>query len=226
MHDNTYTVETPEGTDLKGELAGPVVRILAYAIDLLIRSGVILLLSISLVWFGEAGIGILLIAMFVLEWFYPVLFERFRQGQTPGKAVFGLRVVNDDLTPVGWGPSVLRNLLRSVDFLPLMYVFGITSMSVSRHFQRLGDLAAGTLVIHQSSLDLKRKAPSGNPLQPPVALTAEEQIALIEFALRHEQLSRDRLKELADRLAVITYPDQGSNALQLQRMGLWLLGAR
>lgn len=226
MHDNAYTVETPEGTDLKGELAGPVVRILAYAIDLLIRGAVIFGLSLVLVWFGETGEGVLLILMFVLEWFYPVLFERFRQGQTPGKSIFGLRVVNDDLTPVGWGPSVLRNLLRAVDFLPFMYVFGISSMAVSRHFQRLGDLAAGTLVVHQSSLDLKRKAPSGKPLQPPVTLTADEQIALIEFALRHEQLSQDRLKELADRLNVMTYPGQDATELQLQRMGLWLLGAR
>lgn len=226
MHDNTYTVETPEGTNLKGELAGPVVRILAYAVDLLIRGAVILGFSVLLYGLGGTGEGLLLIVIFILEWFYPVLFERFRHGQTPGKSIFGLCVVSNDLTPVGWGPSVLRNLLRAVDFLPLGYVFGIASMAISRHFQRLGDLAAGTLVVHQSSLDLKRKVPSGKPLQPPITLTADEQIALIEFALRHAQLSEARLKELADRLRIITYAEQGSPESQLQRMGLWLLGAR
>jgi uncharacterized RDD family membrane protein YckC len=226
MYDNTYTVETPEGTDLKGELAGPVVRVLAFATDLVIRGIILFGLHSILSWFGDTGIGIFLILMFILEWFYPVLFERFNQGKTPGKAIFGLRVVHDDLTPVGWGPSVLRNLLRAVDFMPAFYVFGITSMAVSRHFQRLGDLAAGTLVIHQSSLDMKRKAPKGVPLQPPVTLTSDEQIALIEFALRHEQLSKDRQKELGEHLAAVVYPDQGAPEVQLQRMGLWLLGAR
>lgn len=226
MYDNTYIVETPEGTDLKGELAGPVVRILAYAIDLMIRGGVILFFFLILMWFGRIGQGILLIVIFLLEWFYPVLFEQLRQGQTPGKSLLGLRVVNDDLTPVGWGASVLRNLLRTIDFMPMLYALGIGSMTVSRHFQRLGDIAAGTLVIHQSSLDLKRKAPEGVPLQPPMTLTADEQIALIEFALRHEQLSRDRLRELAKRLSGLIYPNQGDPVSQLRRMGLWLLGAR
>ena len=93
------------------------------------------------------GQGLMLLGFFLLEWFYPVFFE-LRSGATPGKRAMGLRVVHDDGTPVGAVASVIRNLLRVADFLPLFYAAGLVSCLVDRDFRRLGDLAAGTLVVH------------------------------------------------------------------------------
>lgn len=86
--------------------------------------------------------------LFLLEWFYPIIFEVYRQGQTPGKKVMAIKVLQDNGIPVGWPTSLIRNLLRAVDFLPMMYGFGVVSMLIARNFRRLGDLAAGTLVVY------------------------------------------------------------------------------
>ena len=138
--------------DLQAAVAGVVPRALAFTIDFFIRWVIfIIVLTISSVT-GKAGIGLLLITFFILEWWYPVLFEVFRNGQTPGKKAFGIKVVKDDLTPISFGPSLTRNLLRTADFLPTFYVFGIISAVCTTKFQRLGDLAAGTLVIYSESL--------------------------------------------------------------------------
>ena len=116
--DTVYDVETPEAIDLTANLAGPLARTLAYSIDLCIRTGVSTVAIIILAFMNEAGWGVFLIVSFLLEWFYPVLFEVLRQGQTPGKKWLGLAVVNDDLTPITWSSSIIRNLLRAVDILP------------------------------------------------------------------------------------------------------------
>ncbi len=129
--DTLYQVETPEGIDLHAQLAGPVPRIVAYAIDITIRMIVILVVSIVLAFTGNTGIGLILLISFLLEWFYPVFFEVYRQGQTPGKKQMKLIVVNDDLTPVNFGTSLIRNLLRFTDFFPVFYLGGLLCMVVS-----------------------------------------------------------------------------------------------
>ena len=124
MLDTYREIETPEGVELHLRAAGPVARALAYSIDLLLRGVVMFVLSIVLSVTGRFGMGVFMIVIFLMEWFYPVLFEVYRNGETPGKRLFGLRVVNDNGTPVGWGPSLVRNLLRAVDFMPAFYAFG------------------------------------------------------------------------------------------------------
>jgi len=146
--DTLALVETPEGTDLHADLVGLVPRALAYTVDLFIRIGIMFVLSILLLFFGEVGVGIYLIVFFVLEWWYPVLFEVYRGGQTWGKKAFNIKVVNDDLTPVSLGPSLIRNLLRGADIFPLFYAVGSVSVLCTNRFQRLGDLAAGTIVVY------------------------------------------------------------------------------
>src|SRR5208282_5922974 len=94
------------------------------------------------------GMGLLLIILFLLEWFYPVAFEVLARGQTPGKKLMDLRVLRADGAPVGWSRSTVRSLLAFADFLPFGFAAGLTAMLVSRRFQRLGDLAAGTVVVH------------------------------------------------------------------------------
>lgn len=233
--DTLYAVETPEGIDLQAELAGPVVRVLAYSIDILIRLLVLLLCGIALAFFDKAGQGGLLLLMFILEWFYPVFFEVCRRGQTPGKKQMGLAVVNDDLTPVTWSTSMVRNLLRVVDFLPSAYLFGLISMVLNDRFARLGDLAAGTLVIHRSteSKALADEAANAKPLppeflprSPPMRLELEEQRALVSFTQRQQQLTEGRQQELASILQDLC-GRQGQSGVEYWRsVGAWLLGAR
>lgn len=224
--DTNYLVETPEGIDMQSELAGPVARTLAYAIDITIRTVILAVASIILAIAGTAGIGFILVISFLLEWFYPVLFEVFRQGQTPGKRAMGLAVVNEDLTPVRLGTSVIRNLLRFADFLPFAYLFGLTSMVISSKFQRLGDLAAGTLVIYRVATPLAHDLPKVTPIAPPISLNLEEQTAVINFTQRHQDISLERQQELAGILANVTAKDGEENVTYLRSVGNWLMGIR
>ncbi len=225
--DTSYQVETPEAIDLTAQLAGPVPRILAYLIDFMIRSAVQTGVLVVMAFAGIAGFGIFLIVVFVLEWFYPVLFEVLRNGQTPGKKYLQIAVVNDDLTPVTWSTSVIRNLLRAADFLPSAYVLGLIVMCSSRNFQRLGDLAAGSIVIHKRKPDTSLTAlPDAPAVPPPVALSLEDQVAVTGFVQRHGQLSQGRQQELADILSNITGKEGEEAVKNVQGMGNWLLGNR
>lgn len=220
-------METPESIDLQAEPAGIVVRGLAFSIDLLIRAAILIVLSIVLGLAGEAGMGIVLIAWFLLEWFYPVFFEIYNKGQTPGKKTMGLAVVNDDLTPIGWGTSIIRNLLRWSDFFPLLYTAGLATMACSKYFQRLGDMAAGTLVIYRQNDNSPPPLTEVRPQAPPLALDREDQIAIIGFAQRHSQLSDDRQRELAAILDSVLGPAGGARRVDhLRGIGHWLLGNR
>lgn len=226
--DNQCCVETPEGIDFVQSAAGPVPRILAYLIDLGWRLLVYLVLSIATAFIGGLGTGFLLIVTFLLEWFYPVYFEVYRHGQTPGKRAMQLRVVNTDFTPITFASSLIRNLLRWADFLPLFYLAGLLSMVLSSRFQRLGDLAAGTLVIYQDQAPRRARVPDGelHPLAPMVPLTREERQGITLLVLRADQVSESRQVELANWLAPIT-GDYGEAGLsKLKRIGYWLLGAK
>lgn len=226
MLDTKYRVEIPGGIDLEAQVVGPVPRFLAFAIDFFIRGGAILVGAIIAIPLGGIGMGFLLIAWFMIEWFYPVLFEVFRGGQTPGKKALGIAVVHDDLTPVSFGTSLVRNLLRSVDFLPVFYLFGLTAMVANRRFQRLGDMAAGTLVvsIRQSS----RSTDFGDvePIAPTTSLSRTEQTAMVDFLYRGNQLSPGRQEELANILVGITHRESENGVLHIRQIGAWLLGVR
>ena len=123
--DTLRSITTPEGVELNLRLAGPVPRACAWVIDLGLRVVVLIVLSIVLGQLGRFGMGLLLICAFLLEWLYPAVCELKLDGSTPGKKWMGLRVVNDDGTPLTVSAAFVRNLLRAVDFLPLMYGFGL-----------------------------------------------------------------------------------------------------
>ena len=196
--DTLHRVETPENIDIQAECAGPVSRCLAYSIDLSLRGLLMALLGLASVLLDKAGTGLLLLGWFALNWFYPVLFEVLRQGQTPGKRVLGLYVVHRDLSPIGWNASLIRNLLRTVDFLPAGYLLGLFSMCMTPQFQRLGDLAAGTLVIYRNQLPTASALPGVPSAISPIPLDLDEQVELVNFARRSEQLSDGRKNELVD----------------------------
>ena len=226
MLDTYREVETPEGVELQLRAAGPVARALAFVIDLLLRGVILVLLSISLSIVGNFGMGLFLIVVFMMEWFYPVLFEVYRQGETPGKRMMGLRVLNDNGTPVGWGPSLVRNLLRAVDFLPSFYGFGLASMLLSRDFKRLGDHAAGTIVVYQDRGLRNVAIPDLPAFAPPLNLNLAEQRAVITFAERSQRLTDSRSEELADLLTPLTGVQGKPGIQRLYQMANWLVGKR
>ncbi|WP_455203326.1 RDD family protein [Kaarinaea lacus] len=224
MLDTARTFETPEGVDLHLRVAGPIVRSLAWSIDALIRVAVYIVLSIVLTLFGEFGKGVLLLCIFLLEWFYPVFFEVLKNGATPGKKKMGIRVVNDNGTPVSWGTSITRNLLRTADFAPAFYGFGIIAMLLNSDFKRLGDMAAGTIVIYTSQSSTKSDIPVADAVSPPLSLSIKEQRAILDFAERSELLSVERREELANILPALTGV-QGQQAVnKLNQYANWLYG--
>jgi uncharacterized RDD family membrane protein YckC len=220
-------VETPEGIDLHAELAGLVPRALAYTTDFLIRGGVLLVLSILVTFLGAAGVGVYMIAFFLLEWAYPVFFEVYRGGQTPGKKAYAIRVVNDDLTPVRLNASLLRNLLRTADFLPVFYFFGSISMLSTERFQRLGDIAAKTIVVYQTNVAHDLSVLNGVSPRPISAnLNSAQQAAFVRFALSKNSLSVGRQKELADIIAEKIPPGYSNRVEWVRGVGKWLVGAK
>ncbi len=199
--DTQVYLETPEGIDLPLRPAGLPVRFLAFAIDALIRSVILILTGIAWLYMGKLGAGLASISTFLLLWWYMVFFEVLNQGRSPGKQLLGLQVIHSDGTPVGWPASLTRNLLRFVDLLPFAYCLGILSMLNSSRFQRLGDLAAGTLVVYQAQTAQRGALPEVPARPASVLLTLDEQRALLDFAERHQQLSSQRQEELATIIA-------------------------
>jgi len=224
--DTSYRVEIPGGIELEAQVVGPVPRFLAFLIDILIRGVLIFIAAIASLPFGELGFGFWFIFWFLIEWFYPVLFEVFRHGQTPGKKSLGISVVNDDLTPVTFGTSLVRNLIRTADFLPFFYLFGLVTMLSNSRFQRLGDLAAGTLVISIRQTAKTADVSHILPLAPSTALQRTEQTALVDFLQRSQQLSQPRQQELAQILDDVTHKKSDNAVEQLHRIGAWFLGVR
>jgi hypothetical protein len=112
--------------------------------------------------------------------------------------LLGLRVVQENGTPVGWSASVLRNFLLVADFLPLLYLAGLAAMISDTSFRRLGDLAAGTLVVYADAPRAPvTRIPDVTPIAPPIPLTLAEQAAVIAFAERAASLSPERAAELS-----------------------------
>ncbi|EJM19195.1 putative membrane protein [Pseudomonas sp. GM21] len=222
--DTRYQVETPEGIDLPLRPAGLMVRALAFAIDLGLRGLILGLLFIVLSLLGKVGAGLGSLLLFAVSWWYMVLFEVLNQGRSPGKQWMGLRVVQDDGTPVGWSASLLRNLLRFVDMLPFGYFLGAISCLQDPTFKRLGDLAAGTLVIYREQPRTRPQLPEATPVRPVFALTLSEQRAILGFAERQGELSEARTLELASILAQPLQVDPPRAVAELNGIARGLLG--
>lgn len=234
--DTRRQIATPEGVEIGLHIAGPVVRAQAWLLDFLIRLGIWMALAMFLGYLGNVGYGVFLVCAFGLEWFYPVIFEVYRRGQTPGKIACGLAVVHDDGRPVGWGAAFTRNTLRFADFMPFLYAAGYVTCLCNAEGKRLGDLAAGTVVIHVDPQGLqarKRKAevtaessdPGLGSEAPPFPLTADEQVAVVDFSRRGRQFTEERVEEIAATalpLVAGLRPDQAR--LRLLRLANYFLG--
>ena len=191
------SIETPENVAFDYDVAGIGNRFIGALVDTLLLVVILvglylaLLLAVSLLqrafgfdldnvmnaggWLRSLLIAGYAVLQFVVFWGYYILFELLWNGQTPGKRVAGTRVVRVDGNPVGLVEVAVRNLVRIVDFLPSFYGLGLIVMFFNRQARRLGDFAAGTLVIRE------RKAVSLDSLKPsttirPSAIGATERI--------------------------------------------------
>jgi len=224
--DSVNTIQTPEGVDIHLRVAGIWPRSVAWVVDLLIRGATYVLLAIIAGLLGDFGTGLMLIGFFLMEWFYPVLFEVFNNGMTPGKKLLNIQVINGDGTPIGWSPSMLRNILRTVDFLPFFYGLGFASMLLNDKFQRLGDLAADTIVIYVNNTTGMSSIPEHLAIKPSYDLNLKEQQSIIRYAERSNQLSEERMQELAEILNSLDLPDHQMTKSKLLGIANGLIGRK
>jgi uncharacterized RDD family membrane protein YckC len=208
-YEDTRTIATPEGVELRLRLAGVGSRFAAGMIDFTIKSAIVLVIALV---FGISlgGIPALIASGAALLFgmvFFDVLFEVRSGGRTPGKRALGLRVVMKDGRPVGLRASAVRNLLRLIEGLPLSYVPAIISILATRSNQRLGDLAAGTVVVHERSAtaaaraDWARPVPTYTETWDVSAVTAQELAAVRDFLRRRGDFTPQARAALAARLA-------------------------
>jgi uncharacterized RDD family membrane protein YckC len=152
------SIDTPELVSIEMPLAGIGSRFIAILIDYLIWGAGALVLALVLVAVLPAmhtfskisaqwAVALIIFAVFLVNWGYFTLFEAFWNGRTPGKRVAKIRVIQRTGRAIGLFESMARNLIRYIDWLPGFYAVGVITMFSTRQHQRLGDLAAGTLVV-------------------------------------------------------------------------------
>lgn len=170
-------IDTPEQVELEFAVAGIGSRFVAVLIDHLIMVGLFLVLTVM--WgflassvasrinlLGKWILALFIALNFVLYWGYFTLFEAFWRGQTPGKHIMKLRVIKDSGRQITLFEAMSRNLLRMIDALPGFYLAGVISMLCTKRHQRLGDLAAGTIVVHERSDEQPLLIERGTSIMP------------------------------------------------------------
>jgi hypothetical protein len=142
---------------------------------------------------------------------YLVGFEGWNEGRTPGKRMVGIRVVTTDGDSIGFLAAFLRNLLRLIDFLPLMFVVGAASILLTRTNQRVGDIAANTLVVrdrlpHLDRAQLEEFEMQTTELWDVARVTSEDVDVMRRFATRRRSIPADRTTQIASHLAAKIRP--------------------
>ncbi len=219
--DTRVLIVTPENIAFEYRLAGPFQRLPAYLIDVVLRALVLFVVGVA-VMLVSGGAGFIgwglagwLVLWFVSDWLYGGLFEALWNGQTPGKRMFRLRVLSAEGQPISAMQAVLRNVLRAVDAQPVLplttelatgfHLVGLVAAAASGRFQRLGDLAAGTMVVveqpqrlpdvirleSQAVADLAARLPAGFVVSRSLAR------ALAAYVQRRRQIPLARLAEIA-----------------------------
>ncbi len=229
LADTLQPVELADGVEIQLRVAGPAARSSAWLIDFLIFIGCLfaagILAGVTGIAVGEnASQGLMLLAMFLFMWFYNVIFEIGPRGASPGQRAMGLKVVSVSGAPVRLPQSLIRNLLRGVDFMPFGYLVGLICCLFTKKFQRLGDIVADTVVIYTEEKPAIKPAQQVNaePLTPPAALSREEQAALAQFQDRAPHWSDARKVELSDVLEPLTNATGFRGLTRLAGMILWL----
>ncbi len=225
MLDTAYEVAVPEFVVFRYRIAGPTPRFFAVAIDHIMIAGGLLAVIILISVLGQSGLlagkdaaGVatffFFIAFFLLYWFYFFFFEWLNRGRTPGKMLMGLRVVSADGTALDVLQVVIRSLLRVADMFPMIflgwlfflpsYATGFIAILSTTGFQRLGDMAAGTLVVregteraHVELIKDERIASLADRLNVRVTPSPGFVQAVSDFAAARSRLTPERRLEIA-----------------------------
>ena len=235
MQDHQLTIRTPEGVTFNLLLAGPISRSLAWLLDAAaIATAALALMSVFSALgklSADISTALFLVAMFVVNLGYAMVLEWFWNGQTLGKRLLGLRVM--DVRGLRLQPYqiIIRNLLRAVDSLPVAYLLGGLTCLSNRHAQRLGDLAANTVVIRERrpeepDLDLILEKVHYNSLRDYPHLAArlrqlaspEEAELALQALMRRDALTSEARVGLFEELAAhfrqkITFPQEALEGL-------------
>ncbi len=210
-----HRVRTPENVLFEFELASLPARALAWGLDVLVVVALVLAVTrvISAIAIAPGFVSaIAIVAFFALQWGYGALTEWWWGGQTIGKRVVGLRVLDEQGLRIGLVPAVLRNLVRIVDFLPAFYLVGGIAALADGRGRRLGDVAAGTIVVRERPAAAPAALVAASErhntfLSDPVVLlaarrlTAPERDAMIALGMRRELLPLEVRHDLFARLA-------------------------
>ncbi|QFT89092.1 RDD family protein [Bacillus sp. THAF10] len=239
MHAEHVDIKTPEYVSLKYQTAALGSRSAAFLIDSVILMlfniaviiGLLIFLNatfldlfyIDVPSYIIAGASILL---FVINWSYFFLFEYFTGGRTLGKKFIGIRVIQDNGHSITLLSSLIRNLLRIIDMLPINYLVGMTMIFFHSKHKRLGDLVAGTIVVHERGKKKKKKSSLDRNLEErgitgssPIVdewalrqLTAKDWKLLKTYASRISSLASDDRSVLSRKVADILFPKVGLHA--------------
>jgi uncharacterized RDD family membrane protein YckC len=249
LPDDALHIDTPENVVFDYVVAGIASRFMAALVDtilILILQVVTSLVSLLLLQglggdpFGAGGapvgwfLALLGLISFTFLWGYYVFFELLWNGQSPGKRWVGLRVIRTDGMPIGVAESVVRNVVRIVDFLPIYYGIGVVTMFVDSQARRLGDLAAGTIVVRDrgpvtlASLDAEKTLsspaprPAASGLGLPVEKLTNADLLMAEDYLRRrseltnrEEMAQRVLQALLERMEIADRPAPHLSSEQL-----------
>ncbi|HEX9990628.1 MAG TPA: RDD family protein [Chloroflexia bacterium] len=219
MDDEQLTISTPEQVAFHYEIAGIGSRFLASLLDHLIISVALLLVYCASIAVlpamlatdnGEAVlyliVAVLVLVVFIIFWGYFAIFEAVWNGQTPGKRAGRLRVIRRTGQPIGASEAMVRNLIRIVDFMPGFYGIGLISMFIDKEARRLGDFAAGTIIIREGEqtrlqdVRVSNPTPYSQPTYSPyqTSYTAPDQLSTQHSALstRYDPLPGISLREV------------------------------
>ncbi len=213
--DTTVELATPERIVFHYPLAGPFRRSVSYVIDFAFLGLVIgiavfaLTISFGIVGGAGVGLGMAFVIIFVVVWGYGAFCEGVFNGQTLGKRLLGIRVVSDQGVPITGAQAVLRNLVGTMDGPVLFFMLGLASMFLTRKFQRLGDLAAGTMVVVEERRRrigvLRISDPALTKLLDwlPARIEAGPELAqaLSDYVKHRNRFSRARREEMTQDLA-------------------------
>ncbi|MGJ7910075.1 RDD family protein [Neobacillus sp. LXY-1] len=237
MNQEQMEIKTPEYVSIQFQLAGLGSRAAAFIIDQLIltATNVLIILTTFLVmkatsdfsFFFEDNvfpIAIMVIVLFIINWGYFFVFEFFSGGKTIGKRALGIRVIQENGHSITLLSSFIRNLLRIIDSLPAGYLLGIMMIFLHRKHKRLGDLVAGTIVIHERKAKSKKKQTSiekeiqNRELSKDKLIlddwtyrsyTAKDWKLLHTYANRFTQLPLDEKKQLTQQISKLLLPKMG-----------------
>lgn len=208
---DAFSIPTPESVTLEFPIATAGSRFVALLVDsvlVFLAAFGLMLLTVVLVathWGRAASVWLRageIALLFLVFWGYFSFFEIAWRGQTPGKRLTRLRVLAADGRPATISQTLIRNFVRVVDAFPGVYALGALCMLLNRRAQRLGDLAAGTIVVHESAPPLPPLAAAAPPDAIPAAqpLTAEDLDLIATFLQRRDSLPGDVRAGMAERI--------------------------